>query len=48
MEKKPVTTKQMGVVWKRQIGSTGAIINYLLKNHGSSLSDESLFVCLLI
>ena len=36
----------MGEVWKRQIRSARAIVNSLLKTHGSNLSDESLQILL--
>ena len=35
-------SSNMGGVWERLIRSARAILNSLLKTHGSSLSDESL------
>ena len=41
-ERNPPLSRNMGGVWERQIRSARAILNSLLKTHGSSLSDESL------
>ena len=41
MEKKPTTIEQHGRSLECQIQSLKAILNSLLKTHGSSLSDES-------
>ena len=35
-------SSSMGGVWERQIRSARAILNFLMKTHGSSLTDESL------
>ena len=41
-ERNPPLSSNMGGVWEHQILSARAILNSLLKTHGSSLSDESL------
>ena len=41
-KRNPPLSSNMGGVWERQIRSGRAILNSLLKTHGSSLSDESL------
>ena len=41
-KRNPPLSSNMGGVWERQIWSARAILNSLLKTHGSSLSDESL------
>ena len=41
-KRNPPLSSNMGGVWERQIRSARAILNSLLKTHGSSLSDESL------
>ena len=38
----PPLSRNMEEVWERQIWSRRSILNFLLKTHGSSLSDESL------
>ena len=41
-KRNPPLSSNMGGVWERQIQNARAILNSLLKTHGSSLSDESL------
>ena len=41
-KRNPPLSSNMGGVWECQIRSARAILNFLLKTHGSSLSDESL------
>ena len=41
-KRNPPLSSNMGGVWEPQIWSAKAILNSLLKTHGSSLSDESL------
>ena len=41
-KRNPPLSSNMEGVWERQIRSARAILNSLLKTHGSSLSDESL------
>ena len=41
-KRNPPLSSNMGGVWESQIRSGRAILNSLLKTHGSSLSDESL------
>ena len=41
-KRNPPLSSNMGGVWECQIQSARAILNFLLKTHGSSLSDESL------
>ena len=41
-KRNPSLSSNMGGVWECQIRSARAILNSLLKTHGSSLSDESL------
>ena len=40
-KRNPPLSSNMGGVWECQIQSPKAILNSLLKTHGSSLSDES-------
>ena len=46
-KRNPPLSSNMGGVWERQIRSARAILNSLLKTHGSSLSDDYLQTCLL-
>ena len=45
-KRNPPLSSNIGGVWERQIRSARAILNFLLKTHGSSLSDESLQILL--
>ena len=45
-KRNPPLSSNMGGVWERQIRSARAILNSLLKTHGSSLTDESLQILL--
>ena len=41
-KRNPPLVSNMGGIWERQIRSARAILNSLLKTHGSNLTDESL------